>query len=206
MTISVLDRIATMEARPAQGMDDSGRVIYIGTFCKVLFPALRLGYVIVPQPLLARFLHHRDAFDLFSPTLYQSALADFIAQGHFARHVRRMRSTYQKRRDALVNVLNRVLGHQFEIVNADAFARGSRRASMTARLSSVPHFVVSGRSPSLHVSSIPTGGRALCSASEDRRKRRSIAPSRCCPKSSMTSLGRDQDVERSDGQKGARPL
>jgi GntR family transcriptional regulator / MocR family aminotransferase len=109
-----------MEARPAQGMDDSGRVIYIGTFCKVLFPALRLGYVIVPQPLLARFLHHRDAFDLFSPTLYQSALADFIAQGHFARHVRRMRSTYQKRRDALVNVLNRVLGHQFEIVNADA--------------------------------------------------------------------------------------
>jgi GntR family transcriptional regulator / MocR family aminotransferase len=103
-----------------QGMDDSERVIYIGTFSKVLFPALRLGYLIVPRHLLSRFLDHRDALDLFPPTLYQSALMDFIAHGHFARHLRRMRVTYQKRRDALVNAIQRARGHHLEIVNADA--------------------------------------------------------------------------------------
>jgi GntR family transcriptional regulator/MocR family aminotransferase len=103
-----------------QGMDGSGRVIYVGTFSKVLFPALRLGYLVVPHSLLARFLRHRDAFDLFSPTLYQSALTDFIAEGHFARHVRRMRSIYRQRRDALVEALHRRLRDQLEIVNADA--------------------------------------------------------------------------------------
>ena len=113
-------RFASRPLGALQGMDGSGRVIYIGTFSKVLFPALRLGYLVVPQPLLARFLDARDALDLFSPTLYQSALTDFIAQGHFARHVRRMRSTYQNRRDALVAAIHRVLGHRLEIVNADA--------------------------------------------------------------------------------------
>jgi GntR family transcriptional regulator / MocR family aminotransferase len=113
-------RFASRPLGALQGMDGSGRVIYIGTFSKVLFPALRLGYLVVPQDLLARFLDARDALDLFSPTLYQSALTDFIAQGHFARHVRRMRSTYQHRRDALVAAINRVLGHRLEIVNADA--------------------------------------------------------------------------------------
>ena len=78
-------RFASRPLGALQGMDGSGRVIYIGTFSKVLFPALRLGYLVVPQPLLARFLDARDALDLFSPTLYQSALTDFIAQGHFAR-------------------------------------------------------------------------------------------------------------------------
>jgi GntR family transcriptional regulator/MocR family aminotransferase len=103
-----------------QGMDGAGRVIYIGTFSKVLFPALRLGYLIVPRSLLPRFLQSRDAFDLFSPTLYQSALADFIAEGHFARHVRRMRATYEKRRDALVKGIGRSLGDRLQVVNADA--------------------------------------------------------------------------------------
>ena len=113
-------RFASRPLGALQGMDGSGRVIYIGTFSKVLFPALRLGYLVVPQPLLARFLDARDALDLFSPTLYQSALTDFIAQGHFARHVRRMRSTYQNRRDALVGAIHRTLGHRLEIVNTDA--------------------------------------------------------------------------------------
>ena len=103
-----------------QGIDRSERVIYVGTFSKVLFPALRVGYLIVPERLRERFLQHRDALDLFSPTLYQAALSDFISQGHFARHVRRMRVTYHKRRDALVDSIQRVLGHRLQIVNADA--------------------------------------------------------------------------------------
>jgi GntR family transcriptional regulator/MocR family aminotransferase len=103
-----------------QGMDNAGRVIYVGTFSKVLFPALRLGYLIVPKTLLSRFLYHRDALDLFSPTLYQSALSDFITEGHFARHIRRMRATYHKRRDALIQGIQRLLAHRLQIVNADA--------------------------------------------------------------------------------------
>jgi GntR family transcriptional regulator/MocR family aminotransferase len=103
-----------------QGMDASERVIYIGTFSKVLFPALRVGYLIVPRRLLATFLDQRDALDLFPPTLYQAALTDFIAHGHFGRHLRRMRVTYQHRRDALVHALQRDLGQRLDIVNADA--------------------------------------------------------------------------------------
>jgi GntR family transcriptional regulator/MocR family aminotransferase len=103
-----------------QGMDGAGRVIYMGTFSKVLFPALRLGYVVVPEGLIARFLQQRDILDLFSPTLYQSALTDFISHGHFARHIRRMRLIYQQRRDALVGAIRRRLGDRLEIVNADA--------------------------------------------------------------------------------------
>jgi GntR family transcriptional regulator / MocR family aminotransferase len=113
-------RFASRPLGALQGMDDSGRVIYVGTFSKVLFPALRLGYLIVPESLLARFLHHRDALDLFSPTLYQSALSDFIAEGHFARHVRRMRAIYQTRRDTLMEGIRRRLGNRLQIVNADA--------------------------------------------------------------------------------------
>ncbi len=113
-------RFASRPLGALQGMDDSERVIYIGTFSKVLFPALRLGYLVVPHSLLARFLHHRDALDLFSPTLYQSALSDFIAEGHFARHLRRMRATYQQRRDALTRGIRHRLGHRLHIVNAEA--------------------------------------------------------------------------------------
>jgi GntR family transcriptional regulator/MocR family aminotransferase len=58
-------RFASRPLGALQGMDGAGRVIYIGTFSKVLFPALRLGYLVVPQPLLARFVDARDALDLF---------------------------------------------------------------------------------------------------------------------------------------------
>src|SRR5262249_48328864 len=72
---------------------------------KVLFPALRVGYLVVPEDLLARFVAARDAADIFPPTLYQAALADFLAAGHFARHLRRMRLLYRERRGALVAAL-----------------------------------------------------------------------------------------------------
>ena len=78
-------------------------MIYIGTFSKVLFPALRLGYLVVPPDLVARFAAVREAMDIFPPTLYQAALADFIDEGHFGRHLRRMRQLYRERRSALVD-------------------------------------------------------------------------------------------------------
>ncbi|MDR6287921.1 MULTISPECIES: MocR-like pyridoxine biosynthesis transcription factor PdxR [Inquilinus] len=103
-----------------QGMDAHGRVIYVGTFSKVMFPALRVGYLVVPPPLLQDVLRARLAFDLFPPTLYQSALAEFLDGGHFVRHLRRMRGVYQARRAALLDGLARHCGDRLVVHNADA--------------------------------------------------------------------------------------
>jgi GntR family transcriptional regulator/MocR family aminotransferase len=103
-----------------QGMDGHDRVIYIGTFSKVLFPALRMGYLVVPPSLWQRFIDAREAFDLFSPTLYQLALAEFLREGHLARHLRRMRGAYLERRDALLSGLARHCGDRLTLHNADA--------------------------------------------------------------------------------------
>jgi GntR family transcriptional regulator/MocR family aminotransferase len=103
-----------------QGMDAHERVIYIGTFSKVMFPALRIGYLVVPHALCERFVEARRALDLFSPTLYQLALAEFLREGHFARHLRRMRGVYQRRRDALLAGLARHCGDRLSVHNTDA--------------------------------------------------------------------------------------
>jgi len=96
------------------------RVIYIGTFSKVLFPALRLGYVVVPPSLHEAFIEARECIDLFPPTLYQLTLADFITEGHFARHLRRMRGIYRGRRDALLDGFTRHCTGLLTMENSDA--------------------------------------------------------------------------------------
>lgn len=103
-----------------QGLDASARVIYIGTFSKVLFPSLRLGYVVVPLDLVDRFLSIRRALDISPPTFYHKVLADFISEGHFARHVRRMRVLYRERRSALVACIDAELGAAVEVLGAEA--------------------------------------------------------------------------------------
>ena len=103
-----------------QGLDTHNRVIYIGTFSKVLFPALRLGYVVVPKDLIPALSAARDAADIFSSTLYQAALTDFIREGHFARHVRRMRMLYMDRRKTLVNAIRTHMGTSVEVIGDDA--------------------------------------------------------------------------------------
>lgn len=111
------------EAQPVaslQGLDRNARVVYIGTFSKVLFPSLRLGYVVVPRDLIDRFLAVRFAMDVSSPTFLQAVLADFIREGHFSRHIRRMRSVYAERRDALIESVGKELGATAEIVGAQA--------------------------------------------------------------------------------------
>ncbi len=85
-----------------QGMDDSGRVIYLGTFSKVLFPGLRLGYAVIPDPLLETVMALRSRSDRSPPTLAEAALTDLIREGHFAAHLRRARRRAQAARDALV--------------------------------------------------------------------------------------------------------
>jgi GntR family transcriptional regulator / MocR family aminotransferase len=103
-----------------QGLDSDARVIYIGTFSKVLFPSLRLGYVVVPTDLIPTFSAVREATDIFSSTLYQAVLADFIEEGHFARHTRGMRMLYMDRSNTLVKAIREQLGDALEIVSAEA--------------------------------------------------------------------------------------
>ncbi len=85
-----------------QGLDQQGRVIYIGTFSKVLFPGIRLGYLIVPADLVEAFANARGSMDRHSPILEQLVLTDFITQEHFARHIRRMRTLYKERQEILL--------------------------------------------------------------------------------------------------------
>jgi GntR family transcriptional regulator/MocR family aminotransferase len=103
-----------------QGLDADARVIYVGTFSKVLFPALRLGYLVVPKDLLPAFRAARDALDTCSPMLPQRALLDFIREGHFARHIRRMRMLYAARRAALREAIGRYLPDALQVVGAEA--------------------------------------------------------------------------------------
>jgi GntR family transcriptional regulator/MocR family aminotransferase len=98
-------RYASRPLGALQGIDTASRVIYIGTFSKVLFPSLRIGYVVVPRELRDEFIRHRESIDLFSPTLEQIVLTEFLSEGHFGRHLRRMRALYHARRDALVRGL-----------------------------------------------------------------------------------------------------
>ncbi len=96
------------EERPLQalqGMDGSGRVIYMGTFGKILFPSLRLGYAVLPPGLVPAFVASRAADNGAPPLLEQLVLTDFLRGEHLARHLRRMRLVYRERRNALLDAL-----------------------------------------------------------------------------------------------------
>src|SRR5207247_1668827 len=88
-------------------------------FSKALFPALRLGYLVVPAQLVEEFDRARSALDLHPPTHAQAVVADFLTEGHFARHVRRMRTLYGERQEALVKAARRALGDWLEVAPAD---------------------------------------------------------------------------------------
>ncbi len=103
-------RYASRPLGALQGLDTASRVIYIGTFSRVLFPSIRLGYLVVPRDRMEAFTRHRESIDLFSPVLEQLVLTEFLTAGHFGRHVRRMRALYEKRRDALVSGLREHMG------------------------------------------------------------------------------------------------
>ncbi len=103
-----------------QSLDREGRTLYIGTFSKNLFPALRLGYLVLPEALIEPFGATKQLADRHSAMLNQAVLADFIAAGHFERHVRRTRIANEQRRTALLNALERELGDRVEITGSHA--------------------------------------------------------------------------------------
>jgi GntR family transcriptional regulator / MocR family aminotransferase len=99
-----------------QGLDQESRVLYIGTFTKIMFPSLRLGYIVLPPDLVGVFEAARRAMDGGLPTFHQSALADFIREGHFERHVRRVRQVCRERRATLVDAIRANLGKEFSVL------------------------------------------------------------------------------------------
>ena len=103
-----------------QGLDQSGSVIYVGTFSKVLFPALRVGYLVVPRTLTHVFARAKWLTDRQSPLLEQYALADFINEGHFERHLRRMRTLYDLRRRAVIRALAHHFGERATVIGESA--------------------------------------------------------------------------------------
>src|SRR5215813_13784839 len=103
-----------------QGLDTENRVIYTGTFSKVLFPSLRIGYLVVPPDLVDSFIAGRIMIDLQPATIPQAALADFIEEGHFTRHLRRMRKLYGSRQSFLLEVARAELSGLLEIQQSEA--------------------------------------------------------------------------------------
>jgi GntR family transcriptional regulator/MocR family aminotransferase len=98
-----------------QGLDADARVIYMGTFSKVMLPSLRLGYLVLPPDLVEPFVRARAVADRHSPSVDQAALADFMAEGHFDRHIRRMRMLYADRQAALIDAVTRRLGEALRL-------------------------------------------------------------------------------------------
>jgi GntR family transcriptional regulator/MocR family aminotransferase len=103
-----------------QGLANGVPVLYVGTFSKVMFPGLRIGYLIVPRELAARFERAKWLADRHTPVLEQCALADFIGEGHLDRHIRRMRRLYGQRREVLIESLRRHFGNRVRIMGAEA--------------------------------------------------------------------------------------
>ncbi|MGK7951876.1 MAG: PLP-dependent aminotransferase family protein [Xenococcaceae cyanobacterium] len=103
-----------------QGLDCDRSVIYIGTFSKVLFPSLRIGYLVVPKNLQSLFGRAKWLCDRQSPLIEQQVLTDFITEGHLARHIRKMRNLYDLRRQALVAALKEYLGQKVTILGENA--------------------------------------------------------------------------------------
>ena len=103
-----------------QGMDKTQLVIYIGTFSKTMFPSLRIGYLVVPQSWISLVSKAKWLCDRTVPLLEQYALTDWIAEGHFERHLRRMRQLYNSRRQVLVGALKRHLDNRITIIGANA--------------------------------------------------------------------------------------
>ncbi len=103
-----------------QGMDDSGRVLYVGSFSKTLAPGLRLGFLVVPPALAPAFANALAELYREGDMMTQAVLDQLIQEGHLAAHVRRMRRRYSERRSCLIAAIEQHFGTQLEIIGGDA--------------------------------------------------------------------------------------
>lgn len=102
------------------GLDSTGGTVYVGSFSKILFPALRIGYIILPPALIPGYLAVKWLADRMSPALDQEALAEFIGTGHYARHVARMNKLYSGRRACLLQGLKQAFGDRVRVYGEEA--------------------------------------------------------------------------------------
>src|SRR5262249_28561687 len=139
------------------GLDASGRTVYVNSFSRTLFPALRLGYLVARGGVVDRLRAARATREEPLPSLTQLALADFIADGHFARHVRRMKVLYRARHQALVEAARATgrlrprpvdagmaAGVDIDVAAVAAAPAAARRGAEAAPL---PHWYAGGRAP-----------------------------------------------------------
>lgn len=103
-----------------QGLDRNGVVLFAGSFSKVLFPSIRLGYLVLPTDLVERVAAMKSITNRFAPVLEQAVLSDFMTEGHFGRHVRRMRQAYAERLAVLLESTRQSLAGLFEISEIEA--------------------------------------------------------------------------------------
>ena len=104
-----------------QGMDKNNCVIYLGTFSKVLFPALRLGYIVLPDPqMIDVFVSAKSMMDRQSPMFEQMITSEFLKQGYFTRHIRKMRTLYKERQEFLINEIEKEIGDSLKVKSSDA--------------------------------------------------------------------------------------
>jgi GntR family transcriptional regulator/MocR family aminotransferase len=111
------------EGRPipsVQSLDQNGCVIYVGTASKILFPSLRLGWMVIPQKMVEGFERFRTLSDTNPSTLEQLAFAEFVSSGYLERHVHQMRKRHSARRAALLESLGKELGNRVHVVGTDA--------------------------------------------------------------------------------------
>jgi GntR family transcriptional regulator/MocR family aminotransferase len=113
-------RYATRQVAALAAIDRSGSVVHVGTFTKLLFPALRLGYLVVPASLVDACVAARQAMDFTSPLIEQAVMADFLSGGHFDRQIRRVRTAYRARLDTLQRAVEKELAGLAWLEPADA--------------------------------------------------------------------------------------
>ena len=139
-----------------KSVDTTGRVLYVGTFSKSLFPALRLGYLLVPPALVGVFRTIMSKFLQGVPSHTQAVVAEFIDEGHFAAHVRRMRLVYQERHKTLLEAAQQRLGGLLEV------APTRSGLHTVARLDdALPELMVSREADAAGISASPIGRFAL---------------------------------------------
>jgi GntR family transcriptional regulator / MocR family aminotransferase len=128
-------RFAGRPVPTLQSLDNGGNIIVMGTFNKMLFSSLRLGYVVLPPSLIEPFLRLRFGTDLRTTNFDQSVLCDFIVEGHLGRHIRRMRELYAGRLDALMEAGRRHLKGAMEIgrVRAGLYTAGFLQNEMSSQ-------------------------------------------------------------------------
>jgi len=98
-----------------QGLDNVGRVIYSGTMSKILYPSLRLGYILAPEQLVEPMIKIRAVMDQHSPAIDQATLARFLTEGFFLSHIKRMRKLYSDRREFFIEQFNNFLSKYFRL-------------------------------------------------------------------------------------------